>query len=361
VSRIRVVYPYPWFSPRFQHKDVVLFPRALAKQLAAGFCITKGPVVLGEESANVRALPRRLSMAANMCVAVAIFSLRRAFTHKKLSNELTILFNFNLVSAVLTYLFSSVAPKGHRFIVKADLNPQDRLFDREDPSAFRKRKLIAALFTRAHAAIVVETTTALEKVHGFAEFDQIRFVLCRNGVETRISNDGPIVRDIDVLVVTRFNEAAKAGERYLEVFQRLRAGLNVVVVGVGAGAAIAAEQLGSNLSVQVYDALEHDCLVQMMLRSRVFLNLSAAESFCLALMEAAEAGCRIISTDVGVAKDLMSLYPYVQVVKFEAEYVAAQVHSAVDMEATNAVCPGRFSWDAVLRMDCLVQKLFDQP
>jgi glycosyltransferase involved in cell wall biosynthesis len=359
VSGVRVVYPYPWFSPRFQHKDVVLFPQALAGQLLTGVEIIKGPFVLGEESADMGPTPRRIALAVNMSVASTSFWLRCLFWRKRLRSELTVFFNFNLISAILAWLFSLTAPHGHRFIVKADLNPRDGLFVGQGAGARIRRKLIAAMFARAHATVVVETNAALATTRACTEFSRLPLVLCRNGVETGIENAPTVNRDIDVLVVTRYNAVAKAAHRYFEVFKELRPGLKIAIVGVGAEAAVSEKRSAPHLLLLAHDMLAHEQVVQLMLRSKVFLNLSAQESFCLALMEAAESGCRIISTDVGVAADLGSFYPHIQVMSFDPELLAAEVHRAIDTGATNAVCPGRFAWDEVLRMDCLVEKLLE--
>jgi hypothetical protein len=49
----------------------------------------------------------------------------------------------------------------------------------------------------------------------------------------------------------------------------------------------------------------------------------------------------------------------VQVLAFNAENIATKVHLALDQATGNQVFPGKFSWDAVLRMDSLAQKLFE--
>jgi glycosyltransferase involved in cell wall biosynthesis len=300
-----------------------------------------------------------MALAANMSAASASFWLRCLFLRKRLRSELTVFFNFNLISAILAWLFSLTAPPGHRFIVKADLNPRDGLFVGDGAGARTRRKLIASMLARARAVVVVETNAALATTRACEEFSQLPLVLCRNGVETGIGDQPAVSRDIDVLVVTRFNAVAKAAHRYFDVLKQLRPGLKIAIVGVGSEAAVSEMRSAPHLLLLAHDVLAHEQVVQFMLRSKVFLNLSAQESFCLALMEAAESGCRIISTDVGVAADLGTFYPHVQVMSFDPELLAAEVHRAIDAGVTNAVRPGRFAWDEVLKMDCLVEKLME--
>lgn len=358
LSSVRLVYPYPWFSPRFEYKDVILFPSALAQLLGARFEAVKGPVILGEESDEVSAVSRRLAMAVNMAVTIACFWYRCVFDRGNLRKEVTVLFNFNLLSSILAWFFAAAAPREHWLLIKADLNTNDALFRSRTASGRWKRSLIASMYRWSRSTIVVETKAALDLLQQFAVFGGVKAVLCRNGVETGIDTaDLSTNRDIDVLIVTRFNSPAKAATRYLDLLADYRDELRVAIVGTGSIAAASTLKSNANLNIQCHDSLDHRQLVRMMCNAKVFLNLSAQESFCLSLLEAAEAGCRIITTDVGVAQDLAEFYAHLRIIEYDRQSLIDNVRHELQKENMMGLRPGFFSWHSVLRMDNLLQKI----
>ena len=115
-------------------------------------------------------------------------------------------------------------------------------------------------------------------------------------------------------------------EAFKEVLKKIP-DAGIVIVGKGSQEASLkkiANRLGLNQSVVFEDWADKATLVSYYKTADLFLNVSLFEGYGMALVEAQVAGCKIVSTDVGIAGEVGAV-----IVEPESENIAAAVVSQI--------------------------------
>jgi glycosyltransferase involved in cell wall biosynthesis len=320
---IWLLYPYPWFNKRFYHKDVIQFPKSLATQVGGEFHINRGLLVTGSEREGQSVALIRFALIVNTVHCL----IRLVFNAKDIRNSFYVVqFHISWVTALnclaLRFFF-----KGRcKVIVKTDLNLCGSL-GRKCPT--RSEKIALQVIDRTATAVTGESEAAVEILKQY--FTSKKIFLQYNGVDLQsfTGDKGSSIdrnRDIDVMVVSRFDVPEKGVDYYKIVVPILvKRGIKIALVGQAVSKVFPGNGLTDKKTLIQHESLAHNEVIQLMRRSKILLNLSISESYIIALVEAVSVGCFVVATKAGVAPDLAAKYKSVVLCDFDPDEIVSNV------------------------------------
>lgn len=347
-----LVYPYPWFGERLLHKDVYQFPMAVARALDCKFLVLKGWLITGEEIDGQSRWILRVALLLN--TIFLIVRLAKFYFSRKSLHPCFIFFHLTWSTAILASLMQLIWRDKSFILIKSDLNPESGLATGGE-SSLLERLSVRMLRSKVNA-VIGETGASVKALLGL--FGPSQVVLCPNGIDiSSIEQNNPIDRNIDVIVVSRFNVVKKGVALYSEVIPELvKAGLSVHLIGEGAEDFSIRTSLSGHSKVKVSEKLQHSDVMLSMKQARIFLSLSLSESFLIAIIEAYAMGCRVISTSVGVAPDLAKSTSNITIVSFNVSDIVKEVMFYINEEDPDP--PSRLcAWDDVIEESGLIKGL----
>jgi glycosyltransferase involved in cell wall biosynthesis len=350
-----LIYPYPWFGERLLHKDVYQFPMAVARALDCKFHVLKGWLITGEEIDGQSRWILRVALLLN--TIFLIFRLARLYFGRTAKHPCFTLFHLTWSSAIIASFVRLIWRDRACILIKSDLNPESGLAT-GDCGSFLEGLSIQILRSKINL-VIGETSASTKGLLGL--FGSSQVVRCPNGIDiSSIQQNNLHNRDIDVIVVSRFNVEKKGVVLYSEVIPELvQAGLSVHLIGEGAEDFSIRTSLSGHSKVKVSEKLQHSDVMLSMKKARIFLSLSLSESFLIAIMEAYAMGCRVISTPVGVAPDLAKSTPNITIVSFEASDIINEVMFYINEEDPDP--PSRLcAWDDVIEESGLIKEIIAQ-
>ncbi len=352
ISATILVYPYPWYSERLLHKDVYQFPDAIARALKNEMKVLKGCLITGQERDGQSPIMLRAALLLNVLLLLLRLPTLRLSSQAK--TPCFVFFHISWPTALLAGAVRLIWRERARIVVKTDLNPNSELAT-SDGGSILERFSVRTLRPISDF-LATETLGAVQALYRL--FDPRQVILCRNGIDlSSVSHLDSPLRDIDVLVVSRFFVEKKGAVLYKEVIPQLvQAGLSVHLIGEGAEQFASSMALSGNARLRVSEQLQHADVLRAMRRARVFLSLSLSESFLIAIMEAHAMGCRVIATAVGVAPDLAKETSGITIVPFNADNIVPQVLQGLGQ--AQPIAPARLGgWDDVVEDSGLIRQL----
>ena len=353
ISETILLYPYPWYSERLVHKDVYQFPYAIARALNNECKVLKGPLITGHEREAQNPLLLRLALLLNVLVLL-LFLPAMYLSNNAGRAPCFVFFHISWPTAFLASAVRFFWRGRARIVIKTDLNPNSELATRGGGSILER--LSVRILRPVTDFFVAETFAAVQSLRLLFNHSQV--ILCRNGIDLSSFTYADIpLRDIDVLVVSRFCVEQKGAALYKKVIpQLLNAGLSVYMIGAGVEEFAIRTELQSHSHLRFSEQLPHHELLRAMMQSRIFLSLSFSESFLIAIVEAYAMGCRVITTAVGVAPDLSKETSNITIVPFNASEIVTQILQVIRQE--QPITPTRLGvWDDVIEDSGLIRLL----
>jgi glycosyltransferase involved in cell wall biosynthesis len=325
---IWLLYPYPWFNKRFYHKDVIQFPKSLATQVGGEFYVNRGGLVTGNEREGQSVALIRLGLIVNMVYCF----IRLVFDIKNIRDSFYVVqFHISWATALNCLALRIFFKRRCKVIVKTDLNLSGSL-GRRCPT--RSEKLALQVIDRTATAVTGETEAAVEILKQYFTIKNV--FLQYNGVDLQsFSGDKGVWtngnRDIDVLVVSRFDVPEKGFEYYNIVVPVLaKRGIKIALVGQAVSKFFHRTGSIDRKKIVHHESLAHNEVIQLMRRSKILLNLSISESYIIALVEAVSVGCFVVATKAGVAPDLAAKYKSVVLCNFDPDEIVNNVLNIID-------------------------------
>lgn len=350
-----LVYPYPWSSERLKHKDVFLFPSAVAKALGVPLLTQTSWLVTGEELEGQSPLVLRMALLLNCLIALP--RLVRVRFKAEAKNPCLIFFHIGWPTALLAIFSRCLWGRRAYILVKTDLNPNSALVTC-GAGSFLEYFSVRVLRRMANL-LTVETEAATLLLRRIIK-GPAQVLHCRNGIDIPSSLLHSLQRKTDVLVVSRFSVEKKGAALYAKVIPEIvRAGFRVHLIGDGAEEFMRQVFPHTVGQVEISEQLTHAAVLHAMRDARVFLSLSLSESFLIAIMEAYAMGCLIVSTPVGVAPELARETANVKITSFHPDQILDQLMVAITQE--QPPIPHNINgWDNVVEKSGLIPLVCNQ-
>ncbi|PSU88814.1 glycosyltransferase family 1 protein [Photobacterium kishitanii] len=327
-----VLFVYCWdgFEDSFLKKDVGLFPEYFSK-------------VCGEPLESV--IFRSENNKNYISFVLNFFFFRRLLIRE---SKYIILFHVSLRTAVLSFLLKLINRKA-KIIIKSDISISNiKYFKLREKTL--KFKLIR-YFNKSVDFFCIETSTAIDELEkNIPDFlGAEKIYLLPNGVDFIDVRD--VRKDLKtVTIITRDDSMLKGFDRIPEVLSNITSDSNYKINIIGSLTDKTKEKIirsNNNLNVVFHDVKNRKEVFEILQESNVFLNFSYEESYCFALIEAAMANCHIITTPVGVSKDLNAVYKKMNVVDYNPEVFYQLLKKTCDnenIENDNVLIKNKYNW-----------------
>lgn len=352
-NMVILVYPYPWYNARLNHKDVFLFPMAISDALKCQMSMFMGKFVSGSEREGQNKSVLRVALLINV-----ILLCFRLLALKIFSRQICprfIYFHIGWPTALLAFFCCILWGKSAKIVVKSDFNAENNV-------SINNLSLIDAasvvLINRVDCIVVGETSKSVDVLKNIFHGGKASVMLCRNGFDVvSLPLNYEPDREIDVLIVSRFRVLEKGRNAYALVVPLLtKAGFKVMLVGDGVHEFLSELGLKESLYLKATEKLVNLDVLKAMKRSKIFLNLSVSESFIIALVEAYAMGCQVICTPVGIGPDLAMETKNVSLVSSDpSEVLSAVTVSCKNQQPRSPVIIG--TWEEVVRSSGIIRRL----
>ena len=280
------------------------------------------------------------------------------------------IFHIGLKNLLPIFLCKLVSPETE-IVCKSDLNIATASYlVKQDNFGIDwiRKKLYEYSYSRIDI-LTVETGVVYEKIAnlGWILNGAVRLKLLHNGLDDEFSSKLAIVEKRNVItVITRFDSIDKSPERIFDLLNNLKIPKDWAVNVIGPipdttreRLVILADKNGINLNL--LGVLDRDGVKATLMLSSIFLCYSSNESFCISLIEAAACANHVVTTNVGVARDLEKYYSAIDVVDIYQEdmffmkvtALLASMDSKTLAEQANIVRE-RFSWRYIAKNSDLV-------
>ncbi|EHA1124952.1 glycosyltransferase [Vibrio navarrensis] len=306
---MNTLFFYPWsgFTPSFMHKDVGLFPSYYAVNQHVTMLI-KGR---GENFTfrNIRG-----EYYSNFYF-IGLF----LFIQKLLFGRFSSVIFFHVgLKNLIPIIFIRLFKRKCKVICKADLNIQTALYLISDSHSLvdRIKLFFYRLIFKNLDVLLVETSDVYNVLsEHFTTLKINRLELMPNGLDGKefCNITKSIKKENIITVITRFESEKKAPERLFDIIKNISLPGDWKISLIGQlphdiSEKIEKECNNPNLIIENLGYLERENLLSHLSKSSIFICFSREESFCISLIEAAALDNFIVTTNIGVAKDLNEIY-----------------------------------------------------
>ncbi|MBY5947413.1 glycosyltransferase [Photobacterium rosenbergii] len=344
-------YPWSGFQTNFLNKDVGFFPSYYTHQ---------GKVTMLVKGKGKPFVFRNIS--AEFYSNLYIFGLMY-FLYKIVRGDYKslILFHIGLKNLLPVIIFNSLNKDG-KIICKADLNIETAFFiTKSSHSFFNSVKIsLYKLMLGKIDVLLVETSNVYEVLNdNKSKLGINRLELMPNGLDDLEFDNLNIAEEKEkvITIITRFETEKKAPERLFDVINNVTVpdGWRLNLIGQipdNINELIDVNCRKSNLTINSIGYLDRNELLHHMSQSAIFVCYSREESFCISLIEAAAFNNMIVSTNVGVAKDLSKEYSRIQIFdNYDAESFSKKISEvALNFEGdmTDESVIKKYSWRNII-------------
>jgi glycosyltransferase involved in cell wall biosynthesis len=282
--------------------------------------------------------------------------------------EVLQLFHITLRSVFYTFAYKFYNPKGKIFL-KLDCTKE--LIDVIRALNNLKLKLLKGFLNKINI-IGVEQNEIYDELKIILKEYSDRIVLIPNGIDYNSSNKYDNINFFDkeniILHVGRLGSPEKATDTLLNAFSKIneieKSGWKISMIGP------IEDDFKSFISnyFEKYSYLrsiiqfkgpiyDRDELYEEYKKAKIFCLSSRYESFGIALLEAASFGDVIVSTDVGIAKELVSLENGVIVKVGDIDGIADNIKSLMESsclenlsKTTEKICRDKYDWNSIITL-----------
>lgn len=351
-KKVLLLYPYPWFSVRLNHKDVIQFPKALSRCLNVSFESILAPIVTGEELENQHLYKLRLATIANVFILSGKIIYRRIL-YDFFPKICFVIFHLSWSTAILVILIRLISGNKPTLIVKTDISSQSNIAKGRGSIV---EKISIKIINRYVDIIIGETKEAVDSLKDLFS-NSYKVLHCRNGIDSSsIPSYVDNQRLIDVLILSRFNIDKKGSEYYKVVVPHLlKCGYTITLVG-GAANEVFGKYLVEYDNLTIFNQLPHEKVMQLMGSAKIFLNLSIQESFLIALLEARAMGCKVLTTPVGVAPEIAKDDSRIMLINPDEKHIENLINNHIEC-GSNSLPNNLGGWDDVILSSKLIPRI----